>query len=521
MELIKKEIKTTLRKMEKQIQVTLDKDMNVPDSRPDMEKLIQNKGELQLEEIEVMNDRIRVKGVLKYRGLYHTAEAGPMLSSLMGTFDLEEYINADGVKNSDSVKVTAELDDLNVLMIHSRKLGIRALITFRAIVNETKQVEGAVRTEGEAVEYLSSDVNLTQMVFQKRDTCRVKGEMTIAASKPNIHELIWDEMSLRNPEVRMMDGKVQVRGELAVFFLYSGEEEHVPIQHMEWELPFVAEVACPEAREGMIGHVQVTTGFCQLEIKPDEDGEERILAMETILNLDMKGYEEEKVTLLMDLYSTEKEIIPSFEPLSYENLIVKNNAKTKVQRRISLKTMKGKVLQMIHVDGSVKIDEIEKREEGIFVEGVILADLLLITDEDYHPLYGTTQILPFSYLVEAKNIGEKDKYELTASLEQIHGTMLDGDELELKAVVSLDIIAFSMGRGRVMTGFTEKPLDYEQMKKIPGIGVYIAEKEESVWNVAKAYCSTVDLICQMNQLDGPVLKNGQRILVMKKVREVL
>lgn len=165
MELIKKEMRTSVVKMVRQVQVTLDRDMNVPDSRPDMEKLIQSKGEIQLEEIEVMQDRVRVKGILHYKGLYHTAEAGPLLSSLSGTFDLEEYINADGLTEQDEVKVTAELDDLNVVMIHSRKLGIRALITFRAVVNEVRKVEGAVRAEDESVEQRFSEADLTQLVF--------------------------------------------------------------------------------------------------------------------------------------------------------------------------------------------------------------------------------------------------------------------------------------------------------------------------------------------------------------------
>ena len=521
MELLKREIQTSVPMVEKHVQITLDKDMNVPDSRPDMEKLIQSKGEVLLEEVEVMNDRIRVKGVLHYKGLYYTAEAGPMLSSLSGSFDLEEYINADGVTNGASVKVTAELDDLNVMMIHSRKLGIRALITFHAVVNETKRVEGAVKVEGEPVEQLFSDLNLTQLTFHKRDTCRVKGEMTLAATKPNIHTLVWDEMSLRNPEVRLMEGKVQVRGEMNVFFLYSAEEEHVPIQHMEWELPFAVEVDCPECKEGMVGNIDVTTGFCQLEVKPDEDGEERVLSLEAILNLDMKGYEEEKVSLLEDLYSTEKELTSVYSPFLYENLLVKNNAKTKVQRRISLREMKGKVLQLIHVNGTVKVDEMERKEDGIYIEGVILVDLLLITDEDYHPLYGTTQVLPFSYLVEARNVGEKDVYQLNTCLEQIQGTMLDGDEVELKAIVGLEVIAFSLKEGKVMTQVIEKPFEYEQMKQIPGIAVYIAEKEEPVWNVAKNYLSTVEMIRQMNQLDSIILKTGQKIIITKKVREVL
>ena len=44
MELLKKEIQTSVVKTVKHVQITLDKDMNVPDSRPDMEKLIQSKG---------------------------------------------------------------------------------------------------------------------------------------------------------------------------------------------------------------------------------------------------------------------------------------------------------------------------------------------------------------------------------------------------------------------------------------------------------------------------------------------
>lgn len=521
MELVKREIRTTVCKAEKNVQITLDKDMNVPDSRPDVEKLIQSKGEIRLDEIEVMNERIRVKGVLYYKGLYHTAEAGPMFSSLTGILELEEYINADGITINDSVKVTAELDDLNVMLIHSRKLGIRALITLSAEVSETKRVEGAIGTEGEPVEQLFSDVNLTQLAFQKRDICRIKGGMTLAQSKPNIRELIWDNAALRNPEVRMMEGRIQIRGEVHIFYLYSGEEEHVPIQHIEWEMPFTVEITCPECRDDMVGHVQVSLGSYQLEVKPDEDGEERNLIFEATLNLDMKGYEEEKVSLLEDVYSTEKKIDIIFTPFEYENLIVKNNAKTKVHRRISWKEMKGKILQLIHVDGCVKVDEVECREDGIYVEGVILADLLMITDDDYQPLYGATQILPFSHLVEVRNVGEKDKFKLSASLETIHGTMPDSDEVDLKAIVSLDVIAFAERAGKTITQMTEHPYEYEQMKQIPGIAVYIAEKEEPVWNVAKAYLSTVEEIRKMNQLDSTMLKSGQRIMITKKVREVL
>lgn len=521
MELLKKEMQASVIKAVKHVQITLDKDMNVPDSKPDMERIIGNRGEIRLNEIEIMNDKIRVRGTLHYKGLYLTAEAGPIVSALSNPFELEEYINADGITAADSVKVTAELDDLNVIMIHSRKLGIRALITFHAVVNETKSVEGAIGAEGTQLEQKFREVSLTQMAFHKRDTSRIKGELTLQASKPNIRELIWDEVSLRNPEVRLMDEKVQIRGEMIVFFLYLGEEEHVPVQYVEWEVPFSAEIPCTECRDGMVGNVHISPGICQLEIKPDADGEERIVTMETILNLDMKGYEEETASFLEDVYHPGFEVEPKYAPFQYENLIVKNNAKTKVARRFRLEEMKSRILQLIHVDGSVKIDEMERREDGIYVEGVVIADLLMITDEDRNPLLGMTQVLPFSYLVEAKNLGENDTFEMEAFLDQIHGMVLDGDEIEIKAILSLDTIAFSKKEGKVMTAAEERPFDYEKLKKIPGVAVYIAEKEEPLWNVGKRYGASVGEIKQMNQLESDVLKEGQKVLIVKKVKELL
>lgn len=521
MELLKKEIQTSVVKAVRHMQITLDKDMNVPDSKPDMERLVQTRGEIRLEEIEIMNDRIRVRGTLLFKGLYLTAEAGPILNSLTHPFELEEYINAEGITGTDSVKVTAELDDLNVMMIHSRKLTIRALVTFHAVVGEVKFQEGAVRASGEQVEQRFGDISLTQLAFHKRDTSRVKGELILAASKPNIRSLIWEEGALRNPEIRLMDGKVQVRGEMMVFFLYLGEEEHVPVQNVEWEVPFTAEIPCLECKEGMVGNVHIQAGSCQLEVKPDADGEERVVTMEAILNLDMKGYVDEKVSFLEDVYRVNYEVTPKYSPFVYENLIVKNNAKTKVARRFRLEDMKGRVLQLIHVNGTVKIDEMEQREDGIYVEGVVLADLLMITDEDLNPLHGMTQVLPFSYLVEAKNLKEGDSYEMEAFVDQIHGMMLDGDELEIKAVVSLDTIAFSMKEGRLMTDVSETPYDYEKMKSTPGIAVYIAGQEEPVWDVAKAYGASLQEVKRMNQIEGEMLKAGQKVFLVKKVRELL
>ena len=54
MKVEKKAVRSGILKLEKNVQITLDEDMNVPDTRPDVEKIIESRGEVHIDEIEVL-----------------------------------------------------------------------------------------------------------------------------------------------------------------------------------------------------------------------------------------------------------------------------------------------------------------------------------------------------------------------------------------------------------------------------------------------------------------------------------
>lgn len=56
-----KAVRSGILKLEKNVQITLDEDMNVPDTRPDVEKIIESRGEVHIDEIEVLTDRLRLQ----------------------------------------------------------------------------------------------------------------------------------------------------------------------------------------------------------------------------------------------------------------------------------------------------------------------------------------------------------------------------------------------------------------------------------------------------------------------------
>ena len=138
---------------------------------------------------------------------------------------------------------------------------------------------------------------------------RDRDDIVLASNRPNVEELLWYTIEPRNLELRPKENKLQVKGELAVFLIYTGSEEENPPQWLEYTMPFNSEMECSGCEENLIPHIEPMLIHKGMEVKPDTDGEERILQVDAVLELNMKMYREEEHELLLDAYSPLKECV--------------------------------------------------------------------------------------------------------------------------------------------------------------------------------------------------------------------
>ncbi len=82
-----------------------------------------------------------------------------------------------------------EIEDLSVHMIHSRKLNIKAIVTFYAVVDEMTGIQLPVEISEDGISVKKKKVQLMSLMVHKKDTLRIKDEVTLASNKPNIDML--------------------------------------------------------------------------------------------------------------------------------------------------------------------------------------------------------------------------------------------------------------------------------------------------------------------------------------------
>lgn len=516
MDFDKKEFYGIVPKAKKQMQITIDQDCNVADTKPDVEKMIQTRGMVKIQETEMMIDRVRIKGEFLFQGLYGTNDIATYLESLEYSLPFEEYVHIDGVLPSDYVKVKYTIDDINTVLINSRKISIRVLLTFIFQITEEMKEEGIIEIHDERVSVLKKEVSVTDLIVNKKDIARLKEELILPANKANIYQLLWTQVDMENLQAKIEEHSIEIQGAMHIFVLYLGEDAQMPVQYARWEVPVDTQLECYECMPGMIGKITMAAGSQQFEIRPDEDGEERIITLDVTLDCDIKIYEDHRISYIDDGYSMEKTILPEYRMFDFEALIGKNQAIMKTSKRFKIEQDMGKLLQILSVSGNVTVDDVETTDQGLSVEGIWVADVLYLSTEDSTPIMSNSYMEPFTFFIEAKNITGNEDYQLDVRIDQMTAVVTEGDEIEVRVSVLFDFISFQKTRQRIMTDIKEEPLDYEKIRKIPGIVGYVVKDGDTLWSIAKNYFTTVESIREQNEEIGEI-KPGDKLLIVKEI----
>lgn len=516
MELRKESVQMLRVKSRATSQVTFDTDYNVPDAKPDIGRMIQNKGDISLDEVRLSDGRAFIKGNLNADLLYVGEQEGKVYS-LSAKLPFNETLNLEGIVSGDKMCLKWEIEDLSIHIIHSRKLSIKAIVTFYAVVDEMAGIQLPVAISEENISVKKKRVRLMSLMVHKKDTLRVKDEITLASNKPNISELLWHTIEVRGLDLRPEENMIKARGELFVFVLYVGDDEGNPLQWLEYSLPFNGEVECTGCTEEMIPNIEVSIMHQGIEVKPDSDGEERTLVADVVLELDMKLYREEEHDLILDVYTPLKECIPQGQPEMLESLLVRNFSKCRVTDRVEVKETQGKILQICHSQGRVKVDRTQIVENGIQVDGIVHMKVLYIIGNDDMPFYSMEAMVPFTHVVEARGINPDSTFFLQTDLEQLSTTMADSDELEVKATVSVNALVLKCETEKIISKVDEMPLDLKKIQAMPGITVYMVKPKDTMWDIAKRFYTTVEEVCALNDLTDEKIEPGQPLLLVKKV----
>lgn len=499
-------------------QVTLEEDLNVPDQKADIFRIVHKQGEFQADEVKGEAGKVKVRGVFLYRILYIAEGNERMPEILEGSIPVDETIFLNDMEENDLVDFHWEMEDLHVSAIHSRKANVKCVLALSAEALKEQPVPLVTSPEEEQDLFVKTcPVRLQQEVIHKKDTIRIREEINLPPGRPNIRRLIWKETRLQGTEVRQEEGRLRVKGELVVFFLYECEDEPGRLQWMEQALPFHQEVECEVCHSDLAGKAEVTLQRADLELQADYDGEPRTVRVEGVLELLMRYFEEVTSEVLCDAYSLTREIEPDTKQYAWDYVEGISDSRARVGGRMKLKETDPGILQILSTGVRLHLDHTQSSEQGVLTQGTIELWVLYTTSDDSQPLACAVQDFPFEHIVELQEGSTDCDWQIFLCLDQLNVSMLDAKELEIKAVLQMQVIFSKREELTLVEDLEESPLDMDRIRKMPGMVIHLVQPQETLWDIAKAHATSCEAVMELNELKEDTIKTGQKILLVKEI----
>lgn len=323
---------------------------------------------------------------------------------------------------------------------------------------------------------------IKRRVHMNKCNCRNRVQITLSSdfnvpdAKADALSLIKEKGEVELEDIRLVSGKCTVKGKMRFAILYLGDEKGHPVWDLSGNIPFEEIVNLEDACQNDDISVNYTIDDLQTElINSRKIGVKAIVSLELVAEALTDG--EGAIDLEADeCVMTRKHMIP--------------------------------ITQM----SICKKDTYRYREEW-----ALPASKLPISKVFYEdiPLGSIKGNIPFEQLVEIPGILPDSMTVLESTIDQISTNMLGDGEIEVKTVVSLDVIAFDLVTLPMISDYMEEALDKGLRNKAPGLIGYVVKEGESLWDIAKQYYTTIADVMELNDLEQEEVNVGEMLLLAK------
>lgn len=497
-------------------QITLEEDKNISDRNPDAERILMERGRVVIEELRPGTDSLSMKGKLVYEVLYTSDDESAGLYRIQGEIPWEEKVRAEGMVTIDNPQVQANIEDLRSSLINSRKINVRSLVNFCIRTREIRDEEILLDIEDMGnMEIKKEPYSQSVIVADKKDVFRIKEDLELPASLPPIREVLWKYLDLGKWEVKPLEDKIGIQGEVGLFILYESDEEESQIKAYETTIPFSGNIDCPGTGSCMVADITPSINYQNLSVKQDYDGEDRMIDVEMVLDIPIQIYEKRNMEQVTDVYGTSMEITPEYSNGVCKVIRDKYQGRNKVTESLRIPASSGKILQVCHTCASVLIEDSGIENAGLSMDGILSVTIFYITDDERRKYEVLKKDIPFSYIMENLNVSNECKWKINHKIEQCDAVILDECNMEVKAVICFEVLVEEVKERRTVANIRIRPYEEDFVNNTPGMVVYIPSGKENIWDIGKRYQVSQESIKEMNQLTGNEIERGQKILLVK------
>ncbi|MGI6586308.1 MAG: DUF3794 and LysM peptidoglycan-binding domain-containing protein [Lutisporaceae bacterium] len=520
LELIKNPLKVSRIIGESVFSTVVEEDINVPDINPDLYKILAPGATVRIRDCEVLNDRVNVNGQILLSVLYAADSEGKPLNSMDVTANFSQGIDIPGVRPRMRESINTVVQHVDCYMINSRKLGVKVIVDLNCKVEDLFDLELASDVRGLSdIQVLREKGSFKQVVGYNKDRYEFNEELALSADAPAIGKILRSDCKVVIKDEKPIEGKVEVTGSLGIDILYRADEEEGQLQYREFEVPFTQYIEIPAAEKNMDCATESTLQECHLEVNEDANGERRVIKAFMVLGMGAKVFNDIEQEIVADAYSPTNVVNIERNMFTLSEFVGKSRSNVVVKETIGIKHGDPEIEKICCVNVLPIVNEVKLLDDRVLLEGMVECTAVYESSYSAEPMCSITDQIPFRHFMDIPGVRLGMPCTVKCSADSVNFNKINNEIIELRVVLGVYTEVMRNIEKKLVENIEAEEgvsIDYGKM---PAVTVYMVQKGDTLWSIAKRYNTTVDALAKLNDIENPSkVTNGMQIMIIKNIR---
>ena len=478
--------------------IFVEKDMIVPDAKPDILNTICTSGVVCLYKTELQDEKLRIDGNINTYIMYLADNSEDKVRGINTSIDFSEGIEIPNAREGMNYKVDVKIKSIEARVINGRKIGIKATleVTVQVYSNEEITIVNEINDD-DNIQILKEDLKVNSLVGAGETKIYAKETIPVQ-DVDNIAEILKVGLAVTDRDIKISYNKVLSKAEAQIKIMYLTEDNRICT--VTGKVPLVGFIDIPNVAEGNICNTNYELKNIIIFPNPAEEHSINI-EVETIVKCMV--YEEKQINLIQDMYSPCCEL--NFSKKQVNTMINTRQVADikKIREKVNFEDVGTKSLIDVDVIPNLTMD---RANTGSF-DGELECNFTFL-DGNMNVEQKRAKI-PFDYL--AQNIGEDTNSNLEMFVTNQDFIVQDGGEINCN--IDMEILG-NVSENRSINLIDEVEQEESNNTQDYSVVVYIVKPGDTLWNIAKRFRTTIDFIVRTNGIENPdKIDVGQKLYI--------
>lgn len=483
----------------------IDVDFSLPDYCGEIERILKCIIIPRINTKSISGQNVMLDGHVTVRLIYCNGEN--KIFSFEHLVPFTKGIEMKGVDDKTKIKAQVNCSYCNCRAVTERKVDVHGAIEIKVVAKGEKKNEVVCDVESDDVQILRGNAPMLNSKGYCEKALILDEEIEIGQGQPEILSIIRSSAAPCITDMKIINGKVLIRGEMQICVLYCGNDNRPVI--MRSSVPFSQVLDIDDVNEDCKCTADIEVAFFEVKPKTTPSGQVRLLSVSAKLVVTGECFCQDDVPVILDAYSVCGDSEAKYTEVEFEKICCNYNENIICTGQNEIMgTNIGSIVDMWCEVGNVNT---HFGNNNLNVSGVIKAFMLLY-DTNGNAFFSEKPI-DFEYVFSGDGFGDKVYTNPQIEIVNCTYTVTGENTIEIKVELKITGGIYEVGKMPMVTDIIESENKSKENKCDVAMVIYYADSGERVWDIARKYNSSVDEIISINELTSDVLPFEKALII--------